>query len=161
MQDTPSKIYMDAVLQPSRSLSDRGFVTLILILTGLSILTSLAFLPYGFFIIMGFLAIDLLILWLVFRANNKALSQKTFVQVNSEDLTVIHINPQGKKSSATLPTAFTRVGLTPHGHENKFIRLSSSGHSYAIGRFLTPEERLSFVASLQDALQNARAERYI
>ena len=161
MNDRHENLYMDAILQPSRSLSNRGFTKLLLLLTALGLLPSLAFLPYGFFIILGFLTIDLLILWLVFRANNKALSQKTFVQVTSDDLNIRHIDANGNESSVVLPTAFANVYLDHEGKENTCIKLSSSGKAYAIGKFLTPHERISFVASLNKALQRARAERYI
>ncbi|MFC7292371.1 DUF2244 domain-containing protein [Hirschia litorea] len=160
MQDT-SKIYMDATLRPSRSLSNRGFIYLVILLACLSVATSLAFLPYGFFIVMGFLAIDLIILWGVFSANNKNLSQRTFVTITSDLLTVRHIDPKGVETSASLPTAFARASLAGDTNEtNQYVKLTSSGQAYAIGRFLTPKERQSFLASISQALQAARNERY-
>ncbi len=161
MNDLDQNLYMDAELRPSRSLSNKGFTQLIILLTALGLIPSFAFLPHGFFIILGFLILDLLILWLVFRANNKSLSQKTFVQVTSDKLKIRHIDPNGKESKVSLPTAFANVSLDQENDDNTYIHLSSSGKAYAIGKFLTPNERTAFVSSLNKALHSARAERYI
>lgn len=160
MSEEISKIYMDATLQPSRSLSNQGINTTILTLLVLSVVTSLPFLGSGFSLIMFFISLHLFVLWLAFRINNKSLSQKTFVRVTAENLSVRHIDPKGKETKAKLPTAFTQVSLNASAEENTYIKLSSAGKSYAIGKFLTPDERLAFVASLKNAIHTARAERY-
>lgn len=154
-------LYMDATLQPSRSLSNIGFIKLMFSLIVLSILTSLAFIPFGFFIVAGFLTINLIILSLVFHANSKTLSQKTFVRVSTDEVSIKHIDRNGKESNLEIPTAFARISLDSPGKENKYIKLANSRETYAIGRFLTPQERQTFVNSLKQALQSARAERYI
>lgn len=156
-----TQIYMDATLEPSRSLSPRGFVILMTVLTLMSLTMGIAFLSIGLFPIFGFFGLDMLVLWTVFQRNFRDQRQRTYVRVTADSLEVRHIDSKGQEVSTSMPSAFARVDLTSPGSPNGFIRLAASGRAYIIGKFLTPQERRSFVDSLKEALQRARAERHL
>jgi uncharacterized membrane protein len=83
-----STIYLDAVLEPPRSLSPRGFNRVMLALGSLSFFTSIAFLAAGAWPVVGFLGLEILALWLVFRLSFRAQSARTYVRVTAETVDV-------------------------------------------------------------------------
>ena len=150
-------VYMDAELSPARSLSPRGFTVFMGILTAFSLILGLHFLSLGLFPVIGFFGLDILLVWLAFRHSFSKQAQRTYVRVTAERIDMRHTG-DGKPREASLPTAFAQVSLenSPRGA----IRISSSGRTYAIGRFLSPQDRSDFTACLKDALTRARAERH-
>ena len=62
-----STVYLDAVLEPPRSLSTRGFNRVMMVLGGFSFVTGLGFLLAGAWPVAGFMGLEVLALWMVFR----------------------------------------------------------------------------------------------
>ena len=157
---TSERVYLDAVLAPSRSLSNVGFLSFIAITFGFILTMSLAFASFGYYPIIAGLFICFIVVLLVFRHNFQTLRQRTFVRVTAERLDVRHIDGKGLETAASLPSAFARVELEKQERAPSVIKLVASGQAYIIGRFLTPDERKDFVDCLQKALSDARSERY-
>ena len=158
---TAAGIYMDAVLQPSRSLSARGFNLVMLAMGGVSFAMGIAFLSAGFTPIAGFLGLDILLLWWMFRRSFRELAQRTYVRVTASSLDLRHIDGRGRQIEASLPSAFARVELDEKARPQGRLLLAAGDKAYIVGKFLTPEERASFAASLRNALLAARSERHI
>ncbi len=154
-------VYMDAVLEPSRSLSRKGYVQFMLVTVAGAVVLGVFFLRFGFVPILAFLGLDVLVLWLAFRTTFRHQRQRTRVRVTADAIDVFHIDGRGRERTISLPSAFTRACNEAPNRSQGFIRISSSGKSYAIGRFLNEEERGSFVVALKDALANARRERHV
>ncbi len=153
-------VYLDAVLQPNRSLSQPGFTIFMSVLAILSFFSGMAFLSLGAFPIIGFFGLDVLAVWIAFRVCFRYQRQWTRVRVTARHLRVDHRNPAGKESFVELPAAFARIELeeplTPHS----WLTLSHRREAYVIGRFLTVEERKSLADAIRTALHQARAERH-
>ena len=157
---TVGQIYLDAVLEPPRSLSPRGFNRVMLGLGALSFLVGLAFLLTGAYPVVGFMGLEILALWLVFKASFRAQSARTYVQVTAEAVTVRKVDGWGRERQAKVASHFARVEFDRAAHSVNALRIAASDKAYALGEFLTPRERESFARRLDAALGEARRERY-
>ena len=95
-----STIYLDAVLEPPRSLSPRGFGRVMLALGVMSFLSGLLFLSLGAWPVMGFMGLEFLALWLVFRFSFRAQSARTYIRVTAEAVDVRKVDGWGRERRA-------------------------------------------------------------
>jgi uncharacterized membrane protein len=154
------QIYLDAVLEPPRSLSPRAFEIVMMALGGMSFLVGLAFLIAGAWPVFGFMGLEWLALWFVFRLSFRAQSARTYVRVTAETVDVRKVDGWGRERRARLPSFFARVEFDRAADGPNALRLKSSNKAYALGEFLTPKERESFARRLDQALFEARRERH-
>jgi uncharacterized membrane protein len=157
---THQPVYLDAVLEPPRSLSPRGYERVMLTMGSASFILGGAFLLAGAWPITGFLGLEVLLLWALFRLSFRAQSARTFVRVTAEAVDVRKVDAGGRERCARLPSHFTRVVLDPTAPGPFALRLAHAGRAYALGEFLNPEERTSLAARLSAALDDARRERH-
>jgi uncharacterized membrane protein len=158
---TTGRIYMDAVLEPPRSLSPRGFNRVMLALGAVNFVVGLSiYLSTGAYPVIGFMGIEVFALWLVFRASFRAQTARTYVCVTADAITVRKVDGRGRERLARLASHFTRVELDPTANGASALRLASSNKAYALGEFLTPKEREAFARRLDLAIAEARRERH-
>ncbi len=152
-------VHLDAVLEPTRSLSPQGFARVMLALGGLSLIVSLVFFTIGAYPVAGFFGLDVLALYLVFRSSFRAQTVRTYVRVTTQTVDVRKVDARGGERWASLPSAFTRVerDTDPRGRDR--LRLAASGRGCEIGEFLSPGERASLARRLREALMEARRAR--
>jgi uncharacterized membrane protein len=148
-------LYMDAVITPNRSLSQRGIVVIVVAMGVMSLI------PMTMAIILGapfpplFLGLDVLGLWLALTIATRRRTSAERVQVSSEEVRVL----KGARRVWGSPTAFTRIDVEGEGDELKvWLRLSAK--SLAVAQALSPGERGAFARALQDAVREARRERH-
>ncbi len=153
-------IYLDAVLEPPRSLSPRGFNRVMLALGAFSFVIGLAFLINGAYPVVGFMGLEILALWLVFRFSFRAQSARTYVRVTAEAVMVRKVDGWGRERRANLASHFARVEFDRVADGPNALRVASSGKAYPLGEFLTPRERESFARRLAAAISDARRERH-
>ena len=72
------QVYLDAVLEPPRSLSPSGFRRVMLALGGASLLLGIMFLSQGAYPVTGFLGLEILVVWAVFRRSFQAQTARTY-----------------------------------------------------------------------------------
>src|SRR5688572_27484745 len=101
-----SSLYMDAVITPNRSLSERGFVVLISIITLANMASAAVFLAMGAALIPVFLGIDLAAVLIAFLVSFRAAKQVERVQVSAGRVVVTHETPRWSKVIWESPTAF-------------------------------------------------------
>ena len=151
---TPS-LYMDAVITPNRSLSTRG-ITVIVVAMG-----AMSLIPMTMAIILGapfpplFLGLDVLGVWFALNYAVKRKAAPERVQVSSEAVRVL----RGERRVWDSPTAFTRIQIDGDGDELT-VSLRLSAKRLMVARALSPGERGAFAQALQDAVRDARRERY-
>jgi len=155
-----STIYLDAVLEPPRSLSPRGFARVMMVLGAFSLLLGMAFFAAGAWPVVGFLGLEILALWLVFRFSFRAQLARTYVRVTAEAVDVRKVDGWGRERRASLAAHFARVEFDRAADGPNALRLAASRHAYVVGEFLTPRERESFARRLAQAISDARRERY-
>lgn len=152
-------IYMDALLEPNRSLSPKAFGLVMTIVVMASFGGGIVYATMGAWPVIGFFGLDALAIWLCFRWSFRQQRQSTRVQITAEQVRLHHISPDGKQKEAEIPTAFARVELDEPLNWNSWLRIEHGKRAFVIGRFLTPDERKTLADALRSALIKARSER--
>lgn len=160
MQPPTETIYMDAVLTPNRSLSQKGFLIAMSAIAITFFMTGLMFWSMGALPILGFMGLDVLAIWLAFRISFRRQREETRVTVTARAICLHHRDAKGKEKRAEVPAAFARVELAEPTGPADWLRIEHGRTAWVIGRFLTPDERQAFAAALRAALRSARAERH-
>lgn len=153
-------VYLDAVLEPPRSLSPRGFDRFMLLVGSMSCIFGAGFILFGAYPVAGFMGLEVLLLWILFRRNFDMQKSRTLVRVTAEAVEVARIDPKGRARRILIPTFHARVLHDPNAAGRAALRISVSGRAYPIGDHLNPEERDSFALRLKTALADARRERH-
>lgn len=151
-------IVFSAVLRPYRSLSPGGFGMLMAAIAACSFLVGLAFWLMGAWPVVGFCALDLLLIQLAFRLNYRDARAAEEINLTREHLSVIQISPSGVARETGFNPYWARleverqpdVGVTA-------LRIASHGARLAVGSFLPPVEKESFAAAFSAALAKVRA----
>jgi len=146
-----------AVITPHRSLGPTGFLIFMLCLGGLSFFSGVVFVSLGAWPVCGFFGIDVLLVYLAFRANYRAARAYEEVIVTASELTVRKVNHRGGVRQWTLNPLWVRLERIVHeefGIERLF--LVSHGRRLAIAGFLGPAEKASFALALMKALGEAK-----
>jgi len=153
-------VYLDAVLEPPRSLSTRGLNRVMLILGVFSAVFGLSFLLVGAWPVVGFLGVEILALWLVFRWSFRAQTARTYVRVTADEVDVRKVDGWGRERRASMASHFARVEFDRTATGPNALRLATSRTAYPLGEFLTPRERETFARRLMQAISDARRERH-
>lgn len=153
-------VYLDAVLEPPRSLTPRGFNRVMMVLGGMSLASSLLFLSLGAWPVMGFMGLEFLALWWVFRFSFRAQRARTYVRVTADAIDVRKVDGWGRERRASLASHFARVEFDRAADGPNALRVAASQRAYVVGEFLTPRERETFARRLAQAISDARRERY-
>ena len=146
-----------AILTPNRSLGRRGFMLLMLLFAGISLVTGLVFLLAGAWPVLGFCGLDVLLLYWAFWASYRRARAYEQVTVTPSELTVRQVNVQGRVKEWTLNPLWVRLDRVVHeefGIERLF--LVSHGRRLAIASCLGPQEKASFAQALAAALGEAK-----
>ena len=153
-------LYMDAEIKPNRSLSERGFIALISVITLINAATAILFVRMGAPWVPLFLGIDVLALAVAFTVSFRSGRYVERVQVSASDVTVTRVTPRASEVVWASPTAFTRVN-TDRDEEDRVVacRLALSGRETAVAAALSPGERGEFARALEAAIWEARRDR--
>jgi uncharacterized membrane protein len=146
-----------AIITPHRSLSARGFLIFMLCIGAVSFAAGMVFLMLGAWPVFGFFGLDVLLVYLAFRANYRAARAYEEVTVTATELTVRKVNARGAVREWTLNPVWVRLDRIVHeefGIERLF--LVSHGRRLSVAGFLSPDEKASFASALSAALGEAR-----
>ena len=146
-----------AILTPHRSLSMSGFIIVMSLVGGVSFVAGVAFLIMGAWPVFGFFGLDVLLIYLAFRANYRAATAFEQISVTPSELRVRKVSHRGRVSEWTLNPLWVKLDREVHeefGIERLF--LVSGGRKLPVATFLPPEEKESFAAALAVALNEAR-----
>jgi uncharacterized membrane protein len=154
------QLYMDAEIKPNRSLSERGFIILISVITLANVASAAVFVRLGAPYVAPFLGIDLLAVVFAFLASFRAGRIIERVQVSAAEVKVTYETPKASRVVWESPTAFTRV-TTEVDEEDRVmaLRLALSGRHTPVAASLSPRERGEFAKALEDAIWRARRHR--
>ena len=153
-------VYMDAVITPNRSLSQRGFVVLICVVTLCNSVAAGVFLAMGATLVPLFLGLDLLAIIAAFLASYAAAKRIERVMVTSREVRVVYETPKSREVIWESPTAFTRVAREIDEDDVVVgVRLALSGRHAHVAAALSPAERADFAHALERAIYDARRGR--
>ena len=153
-------LFMDAVITPHRSLSQKGFIILISVLTAINAITAAIFLLMGAGPVPLFLGLDLAAVIIAFVASNRAAANRERIQVSASEVRVVHESPRGVQTVWVSPTAFTQVALRGDAGDEDDLSLRLSDRELRVARALSRPERLAFAKALDRAIWRARTGRY-
>jgi uncharacterized membrane protein len=128
-----------------------------LVLGGTGFVVGLVFFLLGAWPVMGFLGLDVLLVYWAFRASYRSAAAYEEVTVTPSELKVRKVSHRGKIAEWTLNPLWVRLERKTHeefGIERLF--LVSRGRRLTVAAFLGPSEKASFAAALAAALGQAR-----
>ena len=146
-----------AVLTPHRSLGPLGFILLMSFLSAVSFAAGMVFYLIGAWPIVGFLGLDVLLVYLAFRASYRAATAYETVTMTPSELSVRKISRHGAVAEWKLNPIWVRLDRQTHqefGIERLF--LVSRGRRLPIAGFLGAREKETFAVALSAALAEAR-----
>ena len=151
--------YMDAEIRPNRSLSERGFIVLIAVVTVANCGSAAVFVAMGATFVPIFLGVDLLAVIVAFLVSFHAGKRVERVQVTSREVRVTQETPKLSRLIWKSPTAFTRVQVERDEGRTVGLKLALSGKELAVAVALSPRERAEFAQALERAIWQAKRER--
>ena len=155
--ETSEPTLFSAMLTPHRSLSGAGFVVLMAVIATLSFVGGIVFLAVGAWPVVGFLGLDVALIYWAFRANYLAAAAYEEVTVTASELRVRQVSHRGEVAEWSLNPLWTRLDRETH-EEYGLIRLFlvSRGKRLMIASFLGPREKESFASALSAAIGEAK-----
>jgi uncharacterized membrane protein len=147
----------DVVLRPHRSLSPAGFAVIMCILALWSFAGGIVFWLAGAWPVIGFLGIDIALVYWAFRASYGQGRAAERLRLADGTLMVWRMDKRGAEERFAFPSYWLRVTLEDGRNGPGRLVLSSHGRHLAIGNFLAPEERVELARELTAALVHMRA----
>jgi uncharacterized membrane protein len=144
---------LDLVLRPHRSLTPLGFRALMGVLVAFGVLSGLVFWLLGAWPVLGFIGVDVLLIYLAFKMNYAGGRAYERVRLSSEALTVERVDHWGHRREVALQPYWLRIDVNaaPSG-----LRLTSRGRSVDIAAFLPPDELGDVADTIRAALVRLR-----
>lgn len=146
----------EALLTPHRSLGPRGFLLVMGLIGGISFAAGLVFFLAGAWPVVGFMGLDVLLVWLAFRLNYRSARQYERLQLTRESLRVERVTHHGRRRAWAFEPAWLRVEIQDPPEPDSPLTLASGRRRLAIGSFLSAEERLQLAEALRAALAKTR-----
>lgn len=146
-----------ALLQPYRSLERNGFIILMsaLIICWLSV--SFVFFSIGAWPILGFIGLDIGLIYWAFQANYRTARIREEISVSKAALHIRQITASGRVTNYQFNPFWTKfhidrqpdIGITA-------MNIESRGRILKIGSFLNPDDRENFANAFSSALHEAK-----
>jgi uncharacterized membrane protein len=146
-----------AIITPHRSLPAKGFVAVMALVGGVSFAGGMFFYLLGAWPVVGFLGLDVLLVYWAFRVNYRAAAAFEEVTVTPSELRLRRVSHRGEVAEWTLNPLWTQLDRERHDEFGLLkLFLVSRGRKLSVAGFLSPKERESFAAALSAALGEAR-----
>ena len=146
-----------AIITPHRSLSGTGFLVVMALVGGFSFIGGVVFFMIGAWPVVGFLGLDVLLVYWAFRVNYRAAAAFEEVTVTPSELRVRRVSHRGEVSEWTLNPVWTQLARDTHEEFGvKQLFLVTRGRKLPVAGFLSPAERESFAQALSAALIEAK-----
>ena len=160
---TYSKSFRETLtIWPHRSLSPRGFLLVMAALGSLAFCIGLGFFLLGAWPVIGFLGLEILVVWFAFRMNYRAAERRQHLTATAAKLKIENVSPAGATTTTELPTAWVKVELTPreepemHSRERRKVLVRSHGRTAELGQFLHPAETPKLAREVSQMVERAR-----
>ena len=148
---------LDVRLYPHRSLDARGFRRLMAFAFAASAFVSLPFYLIGAWPVIGFLGLDLVLLYVAFRANFRAARAYEALRLTALELLFARVSARGGRREWRFNPSWVRFERVDHPEFGaQRLALVSQGRSLEVGRFLGPDQKAEFATIFSRALARAR-----
>jgi uncharacterized membrane protein len=141
-------------LRPNRSMTREGVVAMIAIVAALNLSAALVFLVAGAWPILGFLGLDVLIIWWAMRKNWADGERYEQIQVHGDELTLKRFPVAGQAKEFRFNRRWLRIDLEFDEARELVGRLflSYRNERFEVGSFLGAEDRQSLAKALRRAV---------
>ena len=129
---------------------------LMLVVCSVCVFAGLIFYLVGAWPVVGFLGLDVVLIYWAFRINYRRAEMYETVRLTADDLVVERVNHWGEKRIWRFQPHWLQVSMDDPPEPDSPLTLRSHGRSLAIGRFLTAEERYDLAKALRRALAQMR-----
>ena len=119
--------------------------------------TGLLFFMLGAWPVIGFMGLDVALIYLAFKLNFRALRRYETVDLTDDALTVTRVEPSGRAQAWTFNPYWVRLRLQPRVGRSTELSIASHGQRLVFASFLTDSEREDFARALSSALSDARS----
>ena len=145
-----------ATLTPHRSLSREGFVILMSVIAGMNFAGGLFFYVIGAWPVIGFMGLDLALIWLAFRANFADARRAEHIEITAHELVLERIAERRSPQVYRFMRRWVRVELEEDRDRELLgsLYLRFRGKRTEIASFLGAQERLALAQALKAALTN-------
>ena len=155
---SPRAPVFEARLTPYRSLTRRGFAIVMGCVAAFCLTVGLVFMTLGLWPVLGFMGLDILVLWLAFRASFRSARAYEDVRVTRDAVDLRQVTPAGRETRHSFPQFGTRFEVERHEEIGiTTMRLANRARSVSFGALLNPPDRESFAHAFSQAM--ARAKR--
>ena len=149
-------LLFDAQLTPHRSLSAKGFIILMAVVCTVSFAAGIGFLIAGAWPVVGFLGIDVLLIYWAFRINYRHARLREVLTLTKDELKVTRFSHWGEAESWSFQPYWLQVLMDDPPESDSRLTLRSHGRDLVVGNFLNAAERLEVAIALRNALTEAR-----
>jgi uncharacterized membrane protein len=145
-----------ALLTPHRSLSPMGFMILMSAVCLVSFGTGLVFYLLGAWPVIGFMGLDVALIYVAFKLNYRAGRLYETVDLQEDALTITRVQPSGKAERWRFNPYWVQLRLEPRIGRSSELSLVSHGTRLSFASFLSDHEREDFAEALGSALAAAK-----
>lgn len=146
----------EAVLYPNPPFGRAGFIVLMIGVSSASVALGVAFVLAGAWPVAGFFGLDVLLLYLAFRAAQRQALRRELIRLDSSGLHVRRIEADGTSMDWRFEPYWVRVDMDDPPRSNSLLTLVSHGLRVRVGTFLTLEDRIDLARALRNALNRYR-----
>lgn len=159
MDTSFDQVLLDATLRPNPPMSKAALKLVVGVVASINLGVGLLFVLRGAWPVMPFMGAD--VIYLAWALNTTHIAAQAFerVRLTATTLSVLQHPARGREREIALNPYWVRVDMDDPPESTSELMLWSHGHGLQIGRFLPPNERLSFARVLRSALGSARARR--
>ena len=156
--NTPTDaILFSARLTPYRSLDRQGFKILFALVAGVCLIIGLVFFALGLWPVLGFMGLDILLIYWAFKSNYFSARAYEDVEVSRQHVLLRKVNPRGRITDHNFPQFGTRFEVDRHDEIGVTqMRLAHRMDRVEFGYFLNPHDRESFATTFQNAMAKAK-----
>ncbi len=151
--DQDDAVLFDVMLTQHRSLSPRGFIILMAAICLVSFSAGLGFYLAGAWPVVGFLGLDVLLIYVAFKINYRHGRAYETLHLTRDRLLIQRVDHWGEVSEWQFQPAWLQVLIDDPPRRDSQLMVRSHGKSLAIGKFLTIDERLDLAKALRAALR--------
>ena len=154
---TSDAILFSARLTPYRSLDMKGFKLLFGAIAAVCLTIGLVFFALGLWPVLGFMGLDVLLVYWAFKSNYFSAKAYEDVEVSRQYVLLRKVSPLGQANDHTFPQFGTRFEVDRHDEIGiTQMRLANRQNTVEFGYFLNPGDRESFATAFQKAMVKAK-----
>ena len=150
-------IVFSARLTPYRSMGQKQFKIMFCLVAGICLVIGGVFFALGLWPVLGFMGLDILLVYWAFKTNFWAAKAYEDVEVSRQHVLVRKVSPKGRANDHNFPQFGTRFEVDRHDEIGiTQMRLANRSKSVEFGYFLNPHDRETFAEAFQKAMATAK-----